>query len=634
MSASRRSFLTYGVSAGAGLSLATLSPSPASAGTRTVSGSFDILGIQGSVQLILDEDVPDGSAFQIRVEKLTPRTALAHIRFSIGKRLTVRKLTVSTPVPLRDVQKIWYSQQLDGMGQHAYIGLPWSVDIPAAGHQGSLIAGALNRYGRNLGVLALKNQSGDGSITFGNGYAGKFLNMAVNRFAEGRPWHTDEIDETVYLNIEDIHWLDAVSQFVGWYDTAWNLSYNTPRACFEPVWNTWYPSLGKINDEFIERNARKCVELGFKTLIIDDGWFAAAGDWEPKREAFPDFRATIDRIHALGLRVIIWYRPFGLDARASAAAEWSKYSTTVQGKSTGNLCPRCREVQERAGRITGDLMERYGLDGLKIDFLDASQSAAPLVNCEAGHRHDFDFVSDGVRETMRLIAESMRRVRQDAIIEYRLNYSNIANRIYGNCYRGQDTPSDPDLGRRHLALLRSWCRGIAPHSDPNYWALSESDENVARYLATSMLYAVPTLSVNFPDLQPNHLELVRTWLAFYTEHQERMHAGKFDILSDDPHYSVARISSGGRTYLPCFLPVWPSTLPILPEHAGTIILFNGTERPRITTRLEGVTGTFRLTTTDMFHRPTGKTYTVKSAGGALPLDHPVDVGGLVYLRKV
>ena len=316
MHTSRRSFLKYGASMSAGFSTAAFLPAPAKAGTRTVSGNFEMQGVQGSIHLTLDEEVPDGAAFQIRVENISAGTALAHIRFSAGKRLLVRKLTVSASIPLRDVQKIWYSQQLDGMGQHAYIGLPWSVDIPAAGHQGSFIAGALNRYGRNRGFLALRNQAGDGSITFGNGYAGKTLNMAMNRFAVDRPWRTGEIDEAVYLSLEDVHWLDAASHFVEWYDTSWGLSYQTPDGCFEPVWNTWYPSLGKINDAFIERNASKCVELGFKTLIIDDGWFAAAGDWTPKREAFPDFRATISRIHALGLRVIIWYRPFGLDAKA------------------------------------------------------------------------------------------------------------------------------------------------------------------------------------------------------------------------------------------------------------------------------------------------------------------------------
>lgn len=633
MHVTRRTFLEAGLAAGAGIAATASFTRAARAQTKSVTATFSILGIAVTSTAQLEGEVPDGAAFETSIEPLGRNTALARIRLLPGRKLAVSRLSVTAPIPLTDVQRIWYTQQLDGLGQHAYIGLPWSVDIPAAGHDGSLIAGAQSRYGRNRGLMALKNQSGDGALNFGNGYAGKSLNLTINRFAVERPFHVDGIDETLYLSTEDIPWNEAVGRFVEWYDRAHGLSYDTPAACFEPVWNTWYPSLGKVDDAFINANARTCARLGFRTLIIDAGWFRAEGDWEPKKEAFPDFRATIDRLHSLGLRAIIWYRPFGFDPNAATAGGLAAFNTVVKGAATNNLCPRCREVRERAGRIAGELMERYGLDGLKIDFLDASPASAPLVNCEAAHTHDFDFVSDSVRDAMRLMAESVRRVKPDAIIEFRLNYANVANRIYGNCYRGQDTPSDPDLGRRHLALIRSWCRGVAPHSDPNYWALSETDENVARYLATSMLYAVPTLSVNFPDLPPNHTALVRAWLAFYHEHKARLITGRFDPLSDDPHCSVARVSSGGRTYLPCFLRTWPASLPVIPEHAGTIILFNGASKPHILTRLEGAEGAYRLSATDMFHRPAGKPASVRSGRGALELDVPVDVGGLAVLKR-
>jgi len=113
-----------------------------------------------------------------------------------------------------------------------------------------------------------------------------------------------------------------------------------------------------------------------------------------------------------------------------------------------------------------------------------------------------------------------------------------------------------------------------------------------------------------------------------------MFAGEFELLSDDPHYSVARISSGGRTYMPCFLEEWPASLPVSGGDTGTIILFNGSDRPRIATRLEGATGSYRLAATDMFHKPSGKGATVKSGGTGIQLDHPVDIGGLAFLTRL
>lgn len=631
---SRRTFLKTGIASGAGLTLALATPVKSSPAARSISGSFTILDLPGTVRLDMESEVPDDAAFRITVENLSAGKALAKIVFKPQKSLVIRRFSVTIPIPLADVQKIWYTQQLDGLGQHAYIGLPWGIEIPAAGHDGSLAAAVQNRHGRNRGFLALKNQTGDGSLGFQTQYGGKSLVLTINRFARDGTFRADGIEETVYLDREDIPWNRAVMQFVEWYDRESGLSYNTPASCFEPVWNTWYPSLGKLSDEFVERNARACRELGFKIFIIDDGWMKAGGNWEPKPDVFPDFRKTIDVIHAQGLRALIWYRPFIHDANSPDGKESAPFRLVTKGTPSNLLCPRCREVQERAGRIAGNLMERYGLDGLKIDFLDASQASAPLVHCEAEHVHVNDFVSDGVRESMRLMAEAIRRVKPDAIIEYRLNYANIANRLYGNCYRGQDTPSDPDLGRRHLSLIRSWCRGVAPQADPAFWSPVESDENVARYLATIMFYAVPTLSINFADLPVSHVSLIRSWLAFYNEHKERFRSGQFDPLSDDPSYSVARISSGGWTYIPAFLRDWPSVLTVNTPDASSIILFNGTSRPFVLTRIEGAEGAYRVTATDIMHKPKGKSALIKSRGGALNLDYPVDIGGMVIMKRM
>ena len=105
-------------------------------------------------------------------------------------------------------------------------------------------------------------------------------------------------------------------------------------------------------------------------------------------------------------------------------------------------------------------------------------------------------------------------------------------------------------------------------------------------------------------------------------------------ISDDPHYSAARISTDDQTIVPVFLRLWPSVVPVLARSSGRITLFNGTSRPRVITRLEGVSGRFRLKTTDIMLRE-GKDETVlASTGGNLDLDHPVPVGGMLRLIKI
>ena len=65
-----------------------------------------------------------------------------------------------------------------------------------------------------------------------------------------------------------------------------------------------------------------------------------------------------------------------------------------------------------------------------------------------------------------------------------------------------------------------------------------------------------------------------------------------------------------------------------------ITLFNGTSIPRITTRIENIEGTFRLTATDIMLKEMHGESVIKSSDGILELDHPVPVGGMLYLDRV
>ena len=298
---------------------------------------------------------------------------------------------------------------------------------------------------------------------------------------------------------------------------------------------------------------------------------------------------------------------------------------------TAELCVRTREVQQRAARIAGELMVRYGLDGLKIDFLDAS--TVRFVNCTAGHDHVYDFVSAGSRVSMGLMADAVRKVKADALIEYRLNYANIANRRFGSIYRGQDAPSDPDHIRRHLALLRSWSVGVAPHADYAYWTPDLDESEVARFMAGICLYGVPTLSVDFDTLPERHFAIAKSWLALYNDNRDSLIHGSFEPLSNDFHYSVVRIAAPGSTFVPAFLERWPAIVPVPEKSADNVFLFNGTAFPRIATLLEGMAGICELQILDAALEPVGGKIRAEAGNGGLALDYPVPVGGSLRITK-
>jgi uncharacterized protein YbjQ (UPF0145 family) len=337
-------------------------------------------------------------------------------------------------------------------------------------------------------------------------------------------------------------------------------------------------------------------------------------------------RRLIDRFHDHGLRVIAWFRPFHIGDEDA----FHDLRVVENGRKTGELCVRTREVQERAGRLAGEIMRKHKLDGLKVDFLDAS--TVKLINCEAGHKHVTDFVSDGAQAAMKNMAEAIRSVKSDAIIEYRLNYANVATRQYCTIFRGQDAPSDPDHVRRHLAMLRSWTVGVAPHADYAYWTPDLSDEEVARFMSGMVLYGVPTLSVDFDTLPESHFTIAKAWLSLYREHLERLIHGDFQTLSNDAHYSVTRTTSPAYTFAGSFLERWPAVIEVPRTSSQHVFLFNGTEYPEIRTQLTGLEGSYELEVlTPALKRARNPFRVIMGDGKSFAQEVPV--GGSVWLSK-
>jgi alpha-galactosidase len=81
------------------------------------------------------------------------------------------------------------------------------------------------------------------------------------------------------------------------------------------LFNDWCASWGNPSHESIVAIARRIAPLGFKYLVIDDGWaerpsraFGQNGDWIIDLRSFPDgLKATCDAVRSLGLIPGIWF---------------------------------------------------------------------------------------------------------------------------------------------------------------------------------------------------------------------------------------------------------------------------------------------------------------------------------------
>ena len=155
----------------------------------------------------------------------------------------------------------------------------------------------------------------------------------------------------------------------------------------------------------------------------------------------------------------------------------------------------------------------YGLDGLKVDFLDEIR---PDISAPEG-REVMNFV--------RALSKEIREVKQDALIEFRQGYATPGMAAYGTQFRAGDTPFDfIDNFQRLVQIRISMGDRIPVHADPVYWHPQESPVNISRHMIAS-LGGVPMLSMDLLPLSETERKIIRRWLKFYEEHLETFRAG-------------------------------------------------------------------------------------------------------------
>ena len=77
-------------------------------------------------------------------------------------------------------------------------------------------------------------------------------------------------------------------------------------------YNTWMEFTYYPTQKSVLAYAHAIVDHGYKPgiLMIDEGWHVGYGTWEFDFHKFPDPKAMIDELHALGFRVLLWVVPY------------------------------------------------------------------------------------------------------------------------------------------------------------------------------------------------------------------------------------------------------------------------------------------------------------------------------------
>ena len=316
-----------------------------------------------------------------------------------------------------------------------------------------------------------------------------------------------------------------------------------PEAARVPLYSTWYAYHQNLDPDVIVEECRIGGKLGLGGVIVDDGWqtldgnrgYAFTGDWQPER--IPDFKGFVDRIHALNQKFIMWYS-------VPMAGEKSKAAVRFKGKTLGFskglrayiLDPRYPEVREYLISLYEGAVRDWGVDGLKLDFIEMfSPKPDTVLTAEDGR--DYASVDDAVDRLFTDVMTRLRKINPDIAIEFRQPYNGPLMRKYGNMLRGVDCPNAGPVNRKEIVDLRLLADHTAVHSDMFIWNSAEPVESAALQIL-NVLFAVPQVSVRLTEAPAEHREMIGYWMHYWRANRSVLLDGEFLPVSPAQNYPM------------------------------------------------------------------------------------------------
>lgn len=352
----------------------------------------------------------------------------------------------------------------------------------------------------------------------------------------------------------------ALQNITRYYERALKLEVMpVPSGALDPVYSTWYSYLQNLEEKEIEEQCALAAAAGCKTIILDDGWqtddnnrgYAYCGDWQVSTTRFPHMKEHIQRVHALGMKYMVWFAVPFIGRCSKHHEEYKDYCLCFNPRWDAYvLDPRFKKVRTFLVNTFANMVKNYDLDGLKLDFIDEfdmrqADERAQAYNAE----RDTQSLPEAVDLLMSEVRAALTAVKSDVLIEFRQNYVGPMIRKFGNMFRAHDCPNDTLMNRMTTTDVRAMTgndqRATAVHADMFTWSPLESVETASlNFIHT--LFAVPQVSANFKHLNDQHKAMVKHWLAFWQEHRELLMHGRMYASYPEFMYTILGARQGAQ----------------------------------------------------------------------------------------
>ncbi len=336
-----------------------------------------------------------------------------------------------------------------------------------------------------------------------------------------------------------------------------------PEIAKMPMYSTWYSYHQKVSPKELLKEAEIARDLGFKAMIVDDGWqtmdstrgYAFCGDWEPER--MPDMKAFVQALHKMNMKILLWYAvPFMGENAKNFERFKGKYLRYWKGQGAYVMDPRYPEVRDYIIDIYKKAMMEWDLDGFKLDFI-ARFAADDDTDLEAVDGRDIASVNEAADQLMTDVLKELQKVNPEVMIEFRQPYVGPLMRKYGNLFRVGDCPNVGVRNRVGAVDLRLLSGETAVHSDMIMWHYNESVE-IAALQFLNILFSVPQVSVRLGDIPKDHFNMVKYLTGYWNDNKSILMDGDFVAWNPLANYPMISGDTGNKRIIALYADIWIS----------------------------------------------------------------------------
>jgi alpha-galactosidase len=470
---------------------------------------------------------------------------------------TLPQLKISFAVPQKDIQVKWRPSY--GTSHH-YFPFWWDRKVPSSLAMNAPVFSYMNLEGENRLTFALSDaQRTSSTLTGPTESRGVIAELTL--FSEPEA-PLRSVEFSLRIDRRAIHFADALRSVSEWYAAMPEYTPSeVPDAARAPMYSTWYQYQREITAEKLERELEHITGYGMKTLILDDGWsisisydkdeyFSRCGTWEPAKNKFPNIAEHVKKFHEKGISYMVWFAvPFvGIHEKAYETFK-GKYLYAGEKNSfiqnTFVLDPRFPEVREYTIQVYERAVKEWGIDGLKLDFIDSFQfdgGKDPALEDNYAGR-DIKSLPVAVDRLLTDTICRLKKVRSDILIEFRQSYIGPAIRKYGNIFRASDCAMDVLENRVRTIDLRLLSGDTAVHSDMLIWSPNDTPE-IAALQILNVIFSTPQISLLLESLPEDHRKMLKHWMKFCVNHMDTLLKGR--LVPEHPELSYPVVKAFGN----------------------------------------------------------------------------------------